>query len=239
MDSNATLSEKHEAFDGLVLSFQDMAFACAYAILGDFHFAEDAAQEAFITAWQKLYQLREPEAFPGWFRQILLTECYRFRRRKPPGMASLDDGSNVPSAVADPHAIIERKELKRAVFAAVERLPENERIIVALFYLKELSQSDISAFLEVPMTTVAKRLYSARVRLRGKMTREFKKDFMAHRPSRNRSFADKVTGGIFDEYVGEYRYELRPEMTVTIKKEGNRLISEYVGQINELFTENG
>ena len=51
-----------------------MAFACAYAAPCDFHLAEDAAQGAFVTAWRKLTQLREPEAFPGWLRRIVLTE---------------------------------------------------------------------------------------------------------------------------------------------------------------------
>ena len=234
-DSNATLAEKREAFGGLVLSFQDMAYACAYAVLGDFHLAEDAAQEAFITAWQKLYQLRQPEAFPGWFRRILLTACNRLRRGKRLRAAPLGDGVSVPSTLDNPQMMIEREELKKAVFAAIEKLPENERIIVTLFYLKGESHSDIGAFLEVPMTTVAKRLYSARVRLRGKMMDGFKNDLAARRPSRNESFAEKVKAGIYDEYVGRYRFELRPELVVTIKREGDRLMSEAAGQRNDLF----
>src|SRR5687767_5300158 len=74
LSDEETLPEKHDAFNGLVAAFQDMAYSCAYAVLGDFHMAEDASQRAFITAWQKLHQLREPDAFPGWFRRIVLTE---------------------------------------------------------------------------------------------------------------------------------------------------------------------
>lgn len=237
-DSNATLAANHEAFSQLVRSFQDMAYACAYNVLGDFQLAEDAAQEAFISAWQKLPQLREPDAFPGWFRRIVLTECNRLTRGKHLRFASLDEGVELSSVLDHPQTALEQNELKNTVFTAIEKLPENERLVVVLFYLEEHSQRDISAFLEVPMTTVAKRLYSARVRLRGMMTKEFKEDFLAHRPSRNRTFAEKVTAGIFDEYIGEYRYELRPELTVVIKREGNKLIAESAGQRNELFTEN-
>ena len=61
---------------------------------------------------------------------------------------------------------------------------------------------------------------------------------MAHRPSRDRSFAEKVRAVIFDEYVGEYQYELRPELTVLIWREGDRLVSEAAGQRNILFAEN-
>jgi hypothetical protein len=85
------------------------------------------------------------------------------------------------------------------------------------------------------LTTVAKRLYSARVRLRAMMMDGFKNDFTAHRPSRNRSFAEKVKAGMYDEYVGQYRFELRPELVVAIKREGESLTSESAGQRNELF----
>jgi RNA polymerase sigma factor (sigma-70 family) len=235
-DQNATLAEQHEAFAALVRAFQDMAYASAYAVLGDFQLAEDAAQDAFISAWQKLYQLNQPEAFPGWFRRIVLTECSRRRRRGKRLQAErLEDNEPIASSLADPQTALETDALRRAVFAAIMELPENERSVVTLFYLREHSQRDIGAFLELPVTTVAKRLYSARARLRGKMTRKFKEEFIAHRPSRSRTFEEKVAAGIFDEYVGEYKYEKRPDLTVTIKREGSKLISESAGQTNELF----
>ena len=234
-DSDATLAEKHQAFRELVRIFQDMAYACAYAVLGDFNLAEDAAQEAFISAWQKLSQLRQPEAFPGWFRRIVLTECNRLTRGKRVPTISLDEGVKLHALHTDPQSTIERDELTKAVFTAIKKLSLNERMVVVLFYVKEHSQSDISAFLDVPLTTVAKRLYSARVRLRAMIMDGFKNDLIAHRPSRNLTFAEKVKAGIYDEYVGQYRFGLRPQLVVTIKREGERLVSEAAGQTNELF----
>jgi RNA polymerase sigma factor (sigma-70 family) len=214
-----------------------MAYACAYAVLGDFYLAEDVAQEAFISAWQKLGQLRQPEAFPGWFRRVVLTECNRLTRGKRLRTTSLDEGVNLRAPHIDPQTAIERDELTKAVFTAIKKLSLNERMVVVLFYVKEHSQSDISAFLDVPLTTVAKRLYSARVRLRAMIMDGFKNDLTAHRPSHNGSFAEKVKAGIYDEYVGKYRFELRPELVVTIKREGERLMSEGGGQSNELFAD--
>ncbi len=151
----------------------------------------------------------------------MLTECNRLTRRKRLPTISLDEGPNLTSRHTDPQTAIERDELTKKVFAAINKLSLNERMVVVLFYVKEHSQIEISAFLDVPETTVAKRLYSARARLRGMMMDSFKKDLTAHRPSRNVSFAEKVRAGIYDEYVGEYRFELRPELVVTIKREGN------------------
>ncbi len=233
-DVEAPLREQHDAFGRLVENFQDMAYACAYAVLGDFRLAEDAAQEAFLTAWRNLAQLRQPEAFPGWFKRIVLTECNRLRRGKHLPTIPFDDGLIIHSSEVDTQTAIEKNEIKMVVSAAIKKLPENERIVVALFYIREISQSDISRFLEVPTTTVAKRLYSARVRLKG-MMEDSKNDFAARRPSRNKSFAEKVRAGIFDEYVGHYRYELRPELIVTIRREDDKLISEVEGQTNNLF----
>ncbi len=236
MDSEATLAERHEAFSAIVRAFQDMAYACAYAVLKDFHLAEDAAQEAFISAWQKLHQLRQPKAFPGWFRRIVRSECNRLTRGKRLSIVSVN--GDAAAIFENLQTMIEADELQKAACAAVKKLPENERIVVALFYLREDSQADISRFLEIPTTTVAKRLYSARARLRGVMMTKFKDEFTAHRPSRCRSFADKVRAGIYDEYIGRYEFEQRPELSVVIGREGDKLISEAAGQRNVLFAEN-
>jgi RNA polymerase sigma factor (sigma-70 family) len=238
-DSEATLAERHEAFCGLVRLFQDMAYACAYAVLGDFHLAENAAQEAFISAWQRLAQLRQPEAFPGWFRRIVLTECNRLTRGKRHQTIALAESAHLHTHLIDPQTAVERDELTKTVFAAIRKLTLNERMVVVLFYVREKSQSEISAFLDVPLTTVAKRLYSAKARLRAMTIDAFKHDFTVHCPSRDKTFAEKVKAGIYDEYVGQYRFELRPDLVVTIKREGDKLLGEGGGQRNELFARDG
>lgn len=238
-DPDATLAERQDAFCALVRIFQDMAYACAYAVLGDFHLAENIAQEAFISAWQKLGQLRQPAAFPGWFRRIVLTECNRLTRGKRYHTIALDEATPLPTHLVDPQTTVEKAEVTKAIFSAIKRLTLNERMVVVLFYVKEQSQSEISAFLDVPLTTVAKRLYSAKARLRAMTMDAFKKDFTVHCPSRDQAFAEKVKAGIYDEYVGRYRFELRPDLVVTIRREGDKLLSEGGGQRNQLFARNG
>jgi len=102
MSDGCALAERHAAFSKVVLRFQDMAFGCAYALLGDFYLAEDAAQEAFITAWQRLHQLQQPDAFPGWFRRIVLTQCNRLTRGKRLKFVPLDSGDSLPSHAGAP-----------------------------------------------------------------------------------------------------------------------------------------
>src|SRR5215212_9905217 len=157
VESGSTPAERHEAFGELVSRYQDMAFACAYSVLGDFYLAEDAAQEAFITAWQKLGQLREPGAFGAWLRRIVLTECNRMTRGKRLTFVPLDAGLGVSSADPGPHADAERSELKEKVQALLRSLPEGERMVTTLFYVAGYTQADIGEFLALPLTTVVKR----------------------------------------------------------------------------------
>ena len=97
-EARAAQAEKSRAFSEIVNRFQDLAFGCAYAMLGDFHLAEDAAQEAFIAAWRNLEQLRQPAAFPGWFKRIVMTQCHRLTRRKCFPTVVLDLVAVIPAA---------------------------------------------------------------------------------------------------------------------------------------------
>jgi RNA polymerase sigma factor (sigma-70 family) len=192
-DSSNPPAERHDAFGELVIGFQDMAFGYAYGVLGDFYLAEDAAQEAFITAWQKLGQLRAPEAFPGWLRRIVLTQCNRLTRGQRLQIVPLEAGENTPGAGPDPHAVAEQREFRTRVVEAIKALSDSERQVVTLFYVNGYTQADIGEFLQVPLSTVNKRLYTARQRLKGSAVVEMFRDNLRHRrPSRDDSFANKV-----------------------------------------------
>src|ERR1700730_8119460 len=79
-----------EAYDALVQRFQPMAYATAYRCLGDHHLAQDIVQEAVIEAFIHLPQLKNPLAFPGWFRQIVFRQCTRVLRQTTLQYTSLE-----------------------------------------------------------------------------------------------------------------------------------------------------
>jgi RNA polymerase sigma factor (sigma-70 family) len=202
--AQAARAEKSHAFGEIVQRFQDLAFGCAYAVLGDFHLAEDAAQEAFVTAWRNLEQLRKPEAFPGWFKRIVLTQCNRLTRGKKLDTISLDAIVDVPAPAlaTDPHLAFEQLEQQECVAQAIQGLPEHERMVTALFYISDYSQNEIAAFLEVPVTTVKKRLFNARQRLRERMLDMVRETLHEKRPSRNEQFAETVA--LFNEALESF-----------------------------------
>ncbi len=79
-----------DAFAALVGRYQDLAFATAYARLGDVHLAQDAAQEAFLQVHRDLPMLREPSAFPSWLRRIVAKHADRLVRGKRVRTVALD-----------------------------------------------------------------------------------------------------------------------------------------------------
>ena len=173
-DEQLALSERQYAFGELVHLFQDMAYSVANSILDDFHLAQDAVQESFVTAYRQLNQLREPKAFPGWFKQIVYSQCHRLLRGKRLSTKSIE-ATAVPliSDEPDPALAVEDFELKDKVLAAIQALPEREQIVTRLFYLNGYSQSEIAKLLQIPVTTVKKRLQYARQHLRGVMASMF------------------------------------------------------------------
>ena len=169
VSSAATWAERVDAYGRLVERFRDMACGYAYAAVGDFHLAQDVAQEAFIRAFERLGQLREPEAFPGWFRRIVWSECGRVTRRQTARPADLEAAVNVAAAGPGPDQIVEQMDMKEYVLRAIRELPPPEREATTLFYINGYSQNDIADFLEVPVSTVKNRLRASRGRLKERM----------------------------------------------------------------------
>jgi RNA polymerase sigma-70 factor (ECF subfamily) len=165
---------REDAFGELIARFQSVAQRWAYDVLGDAHQAQDVTQDAFLTAFQRIDQLRDPAAFPGWLKRIVLTYCSRATRRKSPYLLPLDDDTapvlaEVAPPLADPAAHAEDRDLKEQVSRAVRALPRHEREVTEMFYITGYSQQEIAEALAVPLTTVKKRLQYAREHLREAM----------------------------------------------------------------------
>ena len=181
-----------EAYDEVVRQFQDRAVAYAYFLLGDFHLAQDAAQEAFCEAFMCLSTLHEPLAFPGWLRRIIFKQCDRIRRKKQVATVRLEAALSESNPTCEPHLASEKREMALEVQRAIATLTPAQRIVVLLFYLGGHSQNQIAEWLDVPVTTVKRRLYTARHKLKEKMIEMIQEDLQERRPSRTSEFAGRV-----------------------------------------------
>lgn len=181
-----------EAYTEIVQRFKDMAVGYAFSVMGDFHLAEDAAQEAFIQAYQDLLKLSDPLAFPGWLRRIVFKHCDRIMRKKRPPLFSPEVIYEIPSAQQTPEEEFEQQEIKHQIHTMLEALPLQEQQVVALFYLSEHSRKEIAAFLEIPLTVVIYRLRSARIKLKKGMVPMAKSSFPDRASSTDDQFTEQI-----------------------------------------------
>nr|WP_275444713.1 sigma-70 family RNA polymerase sigma factor [Paenibacillus sp. ACRRX] len=154
------------AFEHVMSHYSAMAYAIAYDKLRDSYLAEDAVQEAFTEAYLHLDKLREPAAFPGWFKTIVIRQCHRQCRKKRL-QVPIDDNIQVAEQVPDVADIAEQRAMLQQLYAGVAQLSSNMRIAVQLFYFHGYSLQEISVYLNTPAATLKKRLFDARSKLKG------------------------------------------------------------------------
>ncbi len=181
-----------QAFSALVTRFQDMAFATAVAMVGNPQLAEDVAQEAFLEAYTNLAKLDTPAAFPGWFRTIVVRQAHRLTRRKSLTTVPMEVVSDVSDTDTDLLAQMVQRETQITIQQVIAALPERERQVTLLFYIRDHSQQEIADYLEVPVTTVKSRLHTARSYLRERMIQMVQDNLQPQRPSKNEQFVQEV-----------------------------------------------
>lgn len=157
------------AFAELVERHRRVAFRVAYLVTGSAADAEDATQEAFVKAYLRLDSFKPGAAFRPWLLTIVGNEARNRRRAEGRRLhyqtraASL---STLATSAPSPEDAAESAEAGRRLVAAVNELPEAERLIVGLRYFLELSERETALAADVPAGTVKSRLSRALARLR-------------------------------------------------------------------------
>lgn len=173
-----------EAFNRLVLNYQDLVYSVARSILRDDESGEDAAQETFISAFQHLASFRGG-SFRSWLLRITTNTCYDFLRaqKRHPTLPLYPvdaDGKEIesPSWLADPHpsaqAKLESEEFAQAVFRWLDELPAPFRSVITLIDLNGIDYVEAAQALGIPVGTVKSRLARARLRMKERLSQELR-----------------------------------------------------------------
>ena len=158
-----------DAFNALVLRYQDSAYTLAYRIMGDSHSAADAAQEAFITAYRRLSTYRGG-SFRSWLLRITTNQCYdelRRRQRRPAvSVEDMGDESALPDDADTPEEVVQQRELHRAIQDCIGALNADQRVVLVLCDVEGLDYQAIADQLGAQIGTVKSRLSRARAAVR-------------------------------------------------------------------------
>ena len=165
-----------DAFNRLVVSYQDLAFNVAFRMLSDPAAAEDVTQDAFISAYRKLHTFRGG-SFKAWLLRIVTNACYdELRRQKRRPITALepigedDEEIESPSWLEDPGESPEdaalRMELSSAIQHCIEDLDEEFRAVVILVDVQGMDYAEAADVVRKPLGTIKSRLARARGRLK-------------------------------------------------------------------------
>jgi RNA polymerase sigma factor (sigma-70 family) len=164
------------AYGELVQDHQEIAFRVAFLITRSAPDAEDVTQEAFVKAWRALGRFRTDAPFRPWLLRIVANEARNRvrsnrRRREVPGPGpETGDGRHLAAEPVDPAPSPEEWMLaadqRRQLLAALDRLPEQDRLVVGSRYLLDLSEAEMAEAFGIARGTVKSRLSRAMARLR-------------------------------------------------------------------------
>ena len=165
-----------DAFNALVLHYQDNVFNTALRILGDEDLAADATQEAFLSAFRSIASFRGG-SFKAWLMRTVTNACYdelRRQKRRPsvPLEPETDDGEEMdsPRWLADPDMSPEQKaeadEVEHAIQHCLNNLPVEFKTVVVMADIQGMDYSEVAIAVRVPLGTIKSRLARARLRLR-------------------------------------------------------------------------
>src|SRR5687767_2231947 len=157
------------AFVEIVARHQAMVCGIALGVLCDFAASEDAAQEAFLTAWRKIHELREPERLRAWLGQIARNAALGHLRRVK-GHESLENAPILADESPSPDEVAANEEEAALVREALAKLPENYRMPLILFYREGQSVHAVAETLGLSEDAVKQRLARGREMLRERMS---------------------------------------------------------------------
>lgn len=162
-----------DAFNELVVAYQNLAYSVAFRTLQDEEAAADAVQESFLKAYRSLGTF-QGGSFKSWLIRIVVNSCYDYlRSRKRRHADSLDDlavddehAPQLQDPAESPESLAERMELSELIERGVAALPAEQRMVLTLCDVHGYQYDEISAMTGMPMGTVKSRINRARSKLR-------------------------------------------------------------------------
>ena len=168
------------AVECLVRRHIAMAFAVAFAVVGDRDEAEDVCQDAMVRALERLGECRHPERFGAWLAEIVRNRARNMRAyaKVRATEAISERTARSPNASSDS---VERAELRQRLATALGGLTESQRLVVFLHDMQGYAHPEIAALLHISESSSRQYLFVARKRLRASLGPKLMEDYAAER----------------------------------------------------------
>ncbi|UMZ74440.1 RNA polymerase sigma factor [Natranaerofaba carboxydovora] len=166
MDDIAFIVEKckdgdMDAFERLFMQFSDKAYRTAFLIIRNEKIAEDAVQEAFIKCFNRIHQLKDPDAFQTWLYRTLVRTCWDLVKKEKK-YVPLDEGNiQVSKKVSDVDVFLTRDIIRKSM----GKLKPSHRTALVLYYFNGLTTKEMSQVLGCSTAGAKTRLHRARKKL--------------------------------------------------------------------------
>ncbi|MBK9924181.1 MAG: RNA polymerase sigma factor [Anaerolineales bacterium] len=158
--------------EALVIRYQAKAVHAAYLITNERALAEDVVQTAFVKVAQRIHQFDEKREFHPWFFRIVVNDALKAvnKRQHSVSLEELDEPTErIAKWLTDPSPrpdqVLEQKELRENILNAIHSLSPDQRAVVVMRYYLNMSEADMSAKMDRPLSTIKWWLRDARKRL--------------------------------------------------------------------------
>jgi RNA polymerase sigma-70 factor (ECF subfamily) len=168
-----TLGGDTAAFEQIIRRYETRVLTLAARLLGTRDDAADVAQEVFLRAFKYLHRLDLQKPFEPWLMRITVNACRdaaRRRQRRRDTLVDID-AAEAPDPSPDPHADLTRKQERLMLQAALDSLPEKERLAILLRDVEGLSTAEVASILQSSETTVRSQVSRGRLRLKAVIDR--------------------------------------------------------------------
>ncbi|RST61551.1 RNA polymerase sigma factor [Siminovitchia terrae] len=165
------LSGNKQAYSHIINKYKNQLYATILGMTRNPHDAQDLVQEALIKVYYQLGKYDNRGSFASWIYRVAINHCMdEFRKKRHIEVRMTEE--SMEKNLEHPEVIFLKKEKNKQLELLMDTLPEDERMIILLRYVNELSYEEISELVDVPVSTVRNKLHRAKKKMRNTIKRE-------------------------------------------------------------------
>lgn len=154
-----------KAFEELLLKYDKKVYGYIFSLIHNEETALDLTQDTFLKVYNKLYTFDLEKNFITWLFTIAKNNTFNYLKKNKKTMEFYAKEQTAMTSDNNPSQVYEKKEAAKELYSTIDKLPQKYKVLIYLKYVEKLNYVEISEKLNIPVSTVESRLYSARQKL--------------------------------------------------------------------------